>query len=126
MECVLELEDEIKFEHENEMAFHQNTGQPLKFEPELSHLQLLKMIPDYERCGEQHTSRNDLLQRGLEKTALGCQRVDPLVEYGDEDQDERGVDEHHLVRVKHESAELSVHARGLKGPTGALERIPIV
>ena len=78
------------------------------------------MIPDQERDGEQHTARYDLLQRGLEETALGCQRVDAFVKDGDEEKDERGVDEHHLIRVKPEFSQLSVHTRRLKGPPGSL------
>ena len=43
------------------------------------------MIPDQEGDGEEHTARYDLLQWGLEEPTLGCQRINPLVEDGDEE-----------------------------------------
>ena len=78
-------------------------------------------IPDHEGDGEQHSARDDLLKWGLEEPALGRQRVDALVKEGNEEEDERRVDKHHLIGVEHEFPNLSVHPGRLEGPSGSLQ-----
>ena len=77
-------------------------------------------IPDDEGDGDHHSARDDLLQGRLEEPALSRQRVDALVEDGDEEQDERRVNKHHLIGVEHKFPQLPVHAGRLEGPPGAL------
>ena len=69
------------------------------------------------------TTNSHSTNEGKKTTDVLCEGgVDDGVEEGDEDEDEGGVDQLHLVRLDDVPAELAVHAGGLEGPARALMR----
>ena len=74
---------------------------------------------DYEGEGADGGSETHSLERLDQEVTAGTERVDHLVEYGEEQEDEDGVDDDHLLGLDGEGPQAAVHPGRLEGPPAA-------